>query len=58
MDSFEKNGVISKHEAKTWINQIKSNESICQNDSKEIKSKILDWLDKLCVIPNKRKKIT
>lgn len=47
VDSFEKNGLINKDEAKTWRDQIQRNESICKNDSKEIKSKILGCLDKL-----------
>ena len=54
MDSFEKNGVINK-EANTWRDLIKRNESICQNDSKNIKSKILTSLDKLNEIRNNRK---
>ena len=55
VDSFEKNGVISKEEANTWRDQIKRNESMCQNDSKEIKHKILTSLDKLNEIRNNRK---
>ncbi len=55
VDSFEKNGVISKDEGNTWRDQIKRNESMCQNNSKEIKSKILSSLDKLNEIRNNRK---
>ena len=55
MDSFEKIGVINKEEANTWRDLIKRNESICQNDSKNIKSKILTSLDKLNEIRNNRK---
>ena len=47
--------MISKDEAETWRNQIKRNESMCQNGSKEIKSKILSSLDKLNEIRNNRK---
>ena len=36
------------------INKIKRNESMCQNDSKELKSKILSSLDKLNEIRNKK----
>ena len=52
VESLETNGVISKDEAETWRNQIKRNESMCQNDSKEIK---LSSLDKLNEIRNNRK---
>ena len=55
VDSFEKNGVINKEEANTWRDLIKRNESICKNDSKNIKSKILTNLDKLNEIRNNRK---
>lgn len=55
VDSFEKNGVISKDEGNIWRDQIKRNESLCQNNSKDIKSKILESLDKLNEIRNNRK---
>lgn len=51
---LKKNGLISNNEAKIWRDQIKRNESMCQDDSKEIKSKILKSLDKLNEIRNNR----
>lgn len=53
VESLEQNDVISKEDANSWRDQIKRNES--QNDSKEIKSKILSSLDKLNEIRNNRK---
>lgn len=47
VNAFEKNGIIDKEEADAWRNKIKNNEFLCQVNSKEIKSKILDSLDKL-----------
>lgn len=47
VDSFQKNGLINKDEAKMWRDQIQRNESLCQNNSKEIKSKILGSLETL-----------
>ena len=55
VDSFEKDGVISKSEAKTWREQINRNESLCNNESKELKSKILSSLEQLNQIRSNKK---
>lgn len=52
---LKKNGVISNEDAKTRKQQIKRNESMCQNNSKEIKSKIFSSLKQLNDIRNNRK---
>lgn len=54
VDLFEKQNVISKKEADTRRDQINRNESMGENNSKEIKSKILSSLDKLNEIRNNR----
>lgn len=53
MESLEQNDVISKEDANSWRDQIKRNESIWLNDSKEIKSS-LDKLNEIGIIENNR----
>ena len=54
IDTLEKNGIVSKNDCAIWRNQIKRNESMCQENSKKINSKILESLDKINEMRNNK----